>query len=210
MGATRGYIISFVVLAPILSIQAASASKCVFSGPRYWLTSDTVAWSMKIGSGQSCVGDLRFYNVTIESAKIVSPPHTGQVVLLAPTLSYVARSEYPVKDSFTVAITGTISRSRTRGSSTIRVIVTTDASAPRVPSSHDRNPSRVTPTTPQFAVPTDDESGKPNGRLLPPCPTWDWSKGAPPPMRPPFDRSKLYCPPPPFKPPNPPLGCTCR
>jgi hypothetical protein len=38
----------------------------------------------------------------------------------------------------------------------------------------------------------------------------DWSKGAPPPMRPPFDRSKLHCPPPPFKPPSQPFGCRCE
>jgi len=49
----------------------------------------------------------------------------------------------------------------------------------------------------------------PSGQL-PDCPTWDWSKGAPPPMSPPFDRSKLYCPPSPFHPPNPPIGCVCR
>ena len=45
---------------------------------------------------------------------------------------------------------------------------------------------------------------------LPNCPKWDWSSSAPPPMRPPFDRSKLYCPPPPFNPPSPPIGCICR
>jgi hypothetical protein len=28
-------------------------------------------------------------------------------------------------------------------------------------------------------------------------------------MRRPFDRSKLYCPPSPFKPPSQPLGCFC-
>jgi hypothetical protein len=50
----------------------------------------------------------------------------------------------------------------------------------------------------------------PSGAALPDCPKWDWSNGTPPPMRPPFDRSKLYCPPPPFNPPNPPIGCICR
>ncbi len=42
------------------------------------------------------------------------------------------------------------------------------------------------------------------------CPKWDWSSGAPSPMRPPFDKSKLYCPPPPFTPRSPPIDCICR
>jgi hypothetical protein len=48
-----------------------------------------------------------------------------------------------------------------------------------------------------------------SGAPLSDCPKWDWSNGSPPPMRPPFDRSKLYCSPPPFNPPNPPIGCIC-
>ena len=67
-----GQIISYAVLVSILSpgVQAGSAGKCTISGPRYWLKSDTVDWSIKIGSGQSCIGDLGFRNVAIESASL--------------------------------------------------------------------------------------------------------------------------------------------
>ena len=73
----------FVILVAFLSlgISAAYATECVVSGPRYRLNSDVVNWSIKIGSGQSCIRGLRFNNVAFESLKLVSPPLSGQVTL---------------------------------------------------------------------------------------------------------------------------------
>jgi hypothetical protein len=74
-----------------------------------------------------------------------------------------------------------------------------------------RKSAPMAPTSVQGPLPpVDNTIPLPEGATLPDCPKWDWSKGSPPPMRPPFDRSKLYCPPPPFNPPNPPTGCICR
>ena len=172
-----------------------------------WLTSDTVDWSIKIGSGQSCIPGLRFNNVAIESVKLVSPPQTGHVTLRGPGFTYAAKSDYEGRDAFTVAVSGTINR--VRGSSTIRIMVSIGNPASVAIILHDRGPGPITAPEPQSASPVDNDLALPEGGALPPCPTWDWSKGAPPPMRPPFDRSKLYCPPPPFKPLGQPIGCTC-
>lgn len=189
-----------------LSVRVACAGGCIVSGPRYLLTSDTVDWSMKIGSGQSCVRGLRFNNVIIESVKLVSPPQSGHLNLLGPGFTYSAKSDYEGRDSFTVTVAGTINR--TRGSSNIRIMVSVGAPASGATILLDRIPAPVTAPA-QTASPVDNNLPLPDSGALPPCPTWDWSNGAPPPMRPPFDRSKLYCPPPPFRPPGPPLGCTC-
>jgi hypothetical protein len=180
-----------------ISAQAAAAGKCPVAGPRYWLTSDTVDWSLKIGNGESCTSELRFSNVTIQSVTILSKPQFGQLNLSGPNFTYSAKPNFVGNDFFVVAVTGAISRSLTRGSSTIRFSVSVGGSV-----SHDR--------TLAVSSPIDNTLPRPEGKPVQPCPTWDWSKGAPPPMRPPFDRSKLYCPPPPFKPPNEPIGCTCQ
>jgi hypothetical protein len=190
-----------------LSTRAAYATECVVSGPRYGLTSDTVDWSMKIGSGQSCIRGLRFNNMAIERVRLVSPPQTGHVTLLGPGFTYAAKSDYEGRDAFAVAVSGTINR--VRGSSTIRITVSigSPTSAPTI--LHHQEPGPITTPDSQSVSPVDNNLPLPAGGALPPCPTWDWSNGAPPPMRPPFDRSKLYCPPPPFKPPSQPIGCTC-
>ena len=201
--------ISCAALIAFLSqgIRAASAIECVVSGPRYALTSDTVDWSIKIGSGQSCIRGLRFNNVAVESVKLVSPPQAGQVTMHGPGFTYSAKADYEGEDSFTIAVSGTINRSR--GSSTIRIMVSIGNPASAAPIFRDRTPGPFTVPKPQSASPVDNNLPLPDSGSLPPCPTWDWSNGAPPPMRPPFDRSKLYCPPPPFKPPGQPTGCTC-
>jgi hypothetical protein len=186
-----------------LSMRVASATECVVSGPRYGLASDTVDWSIKIASGQTCIRGLRFNNVAIDSVRLISPPHAGQVTLLGPGFTYSTNSDYEGADSFTVAVSGTINRSK--GSSTIRVFVSIGNPAPATAMRPDPLPLPQAPsnsTVDTATLPASDGS-------LPPCPIWDWSNGAPPPMRPPFDRSKLYCPPPPFKQPSHPIGCTC-
>jgi hypothetical protein len=129
----------FVALTAFLSLStpAAYAIECVINGPRYGLTSDVVNWSIKIGSGQSCIRGLRFNNITIESLQLVSPPQTGQVTLRGPSFIYSAKSEYQGEDSFTVAVSGTINKSR--GSSTIRITVSVGSPASAaIP--HDRSP----------------------------------------------------------------------
>jgi hypothetical protein len=185
--------------------SAAYATDCVVNGPRYQLTSDLVNWSMKIGSGQGCIRGLRLNNVAIKSLQLVSPPQIGQVTLQGPSFTYSAKSEYEGEDSFTVVVSGTINRSS--GSSTIRVsvFVGNPITAPRL---RDRSPRPIAAPKPPAVSPS--TTTVPDDGSLPPCPTWDWSKGSPPPMRPPFDRSKLYCPPPPFKPPGQPVGCHCE
>jgi hypothetical protein len=83
---------------------------------------------------------------------------------------------------------------------------------PTAPVLHDGPPTQAAPAlgpkpppvlSPENTVPL-------SASALPDCPKWDWSRGAPPPLRRPFDRSKLYCPPQPFNPPNPSIGCVCN
>jgi hypothetical protein len=202
-------LISCILLS--LGIRAAVASECHISGPRYQLKSDTVEWRMQIGIGQSCVRGLRSNNVANATINLVSPPQFGQVTLLGLGFSYTARSDVQDKDSFAVGVSGAING--VRGTSTIRIVVSimgapqgTDTAAPR-----DRTPAPVlAPALKAPPTPSVDNTARlPVGGSLPVCPTWDWSSGAPPPMRPPFDRSKLYCPPPPFNPPGQPIGCIC-
>jgi len=170
-----------------MNTSEAYAADCIVNGPRYQLTSDLVNWSIKIGSGQSCIRGLRFNNVAIKSLELVSPPQVGHVTLRGPSFTYSAKPEYEGEDSFTVVVSGTINRSS--GSSTVRVsvFVGNSAAAPRL---GDRSPGPIAAPTPPLATPPTMPS--PTNGSLPPCPTWDWSKGSPPPMRPPFDRSKLY------------------
>jgi hypothetical protein len=110
-----------------LSISApapAYAFACIVNGPRYELTSDIVNWSMKIGTGESCIRGLRLGNVTIESLELVSSPRTGQVTIHGPGFTYSAKSEYEGEDDFTIALSGKIRKSR--GSSTIRITVSVE------------------------------------------------------------------------------------
>jgi hypothetical protein len=204
---TFGQVFFFVLISFLsMSTSAAYAIECVVNGPRYGLTSDTVTWSINVSSGQSCIRGLGGYDkVAIESLELVSPPQTGQVTLRGPSFTYSAKSEYEGEDSFTVAVSGTSNRSR--GSSTIRVIVS--VGKPGIGGHPPRSftPGPIAAPKPRATTPVDNNLPLPDIGSLPPCPTWDWSKGAPPPMRPPFDRSKLYCPPPPFKPPSQPFGC---
>jgi hypothetical protein len=208
MNLSKLVVCAFLISMGPQGARAASIGKCVVSGPRYWLTSDAVDWSMSIGSGQSCVANIRFNNVVIENAKLTTPPQAGDVALQDPTFTYSAKPEFAGRDRFTVALTGSINKSRTKGSSFIRVSVFVVAVPRPVITSHDRT-SVAVPNNPQSTAPTRAEPPLPDTGPLQPCPTWDWSKGAPPPMRRPFDRSKLYCPPKPFKPAGQPVGCTC-
>jgi len=208
-----GRILGLVFLVLIaLGASAACAGECVISGPPYQLQSDTVEWRMNIASGQSCIRGIRYGNVANPAITIISPPQFGQVTLLGPAFSYAAKSDFRGQDSFTVKVSG--ASNRASGTSTIRVLVSIGdqrAASPALAAPRASNraarpaPGLIAPPIPSLNsyVPL------PAGASLLPCPQWDWKKGAPPPMRPPFDRSKLYCPPPPFNPPSPPLGCVC-
>src|ERR1700722_3370381 len=153
----------FFVAFTILS-SPAYAIECTIIGPRYRLASDTVNWSIKIGSGQSCIRGLRFSNVAIETLELVSPPQTGQVKTQGPSFTYSAKSEYEGDDSFTIAVTGSINRSR--GSSSIRIIVSVGNPASTA-ILRDRPPRPITAPKPPAAVPVDNNLPLPENGSLP-------------------------------------------
>ena len=94
---------------------------CVLTmGSQYQLKSDTVDWTMQISSGQSCVRGLRHKRVTIDTAKLVSPPKSGQLRLLGSGFSYTAKSDFQGQDSFTIQVSGMLNG--IPGSSDIRII----------------------------------------------------------------------------------------
>jgi hypothetical protein len=211
----RGYLcqnaIRIVLVFWLIGGGTAFAQSCRIDSSRYKLTVDTVSWSMKIMPGRTCFGGVRFGNVNIESVKLISPPRAGQIVLRGSGFSYTAKADFHGKDSFILAVFGAINKRR--GNSTVHISVSI-VDPPRertAPTAVEPSPATVPvlrAPAPQSTI-NDDHSSL-VGAALPPCPVWDWSTDAsPPPMRQPFDRSKLYCPPAPFKPPNPPIGCIC-
>jgi len=84
----------------------AFARSCVIAGPRFYLNADTVDWSMKIGSGNSCVHGLKFSSFIIQNVKLISPPQSGQVELLGSGFTYTAKPDFTGQDSFSLAISG--------------------------------------------------------------------------------------------------------
>jgi hypothetical protein len=121
------------ILLVILSAEARSAppSACVVKSPHYLLMSDSVDWSIKTRSGQTCVRGLRFGGVVIETVKLLSPPQSGDVKLLGPGFSYTAKPDFHGDDSFTVGVSGTINK--VRGISTIRVLVSVEGASAASP-----------------------------------------------------------------------------
>jgi len=201
-----------IALIAVLQSRIARAGDCLITGPRYQLRSDTIEWQMKTRIGQSCIRGIRFGNVANTVIKIISPPRFGELRLWGPSFSYKASNDFRNEDSFVIEVSGSIGR--VAGTSIIRVAI----------SSFDAQPAqRLEPPPVQGVRPSPQPVAEATGRGMPvpsdavpaasttllPCPTWDWAKGSPPPMRPPFDRSKLYCPPQPFRPPNAPIGCSC-
>ena len=201
------YAILIVLALRLAGVGTAFAQSCAISRSfsPYNLTADTVSWSMKIVPGTTCFGGLRYGNVDIVSVKLISPPSAGHVALQGPGFSYTAKANFHGEDTFTLAIFGAINNRR--GNSTVRITVSDLSSKVMVPNAVQRSLSTV--PAPQAPTPsiTNDNRLSTVDAALPPCPVWDWSKGSPSPMRQPFDRSKLFCPPSPFRPPNPPIGC---
>jgi hypothetical protein len=106
----------------LVFVRPALGGPCVLTvGSLYQLKSDTVDWTMQTSSGQSCIRGLRHKRVTIDSAKLISPPQSGQVKLLGSGFSYTAKSGFQGQDSFTVQVSGMLNG--IRGSSDIRIIL---------------------------------------------------------------------------------------
>ena len=106
----------------LVFVRPALGDPCVLTmGSQYQLKSDTVDWTMQTSSGQSCIRGLRHKRVTIDSAKLISPPQSGQVKLLGSGFSYTAKSDFEGQDSFTIQVSGMLNG--VRGSSDIRIIV---------------------------------------------------------------------------------------
>jgi Bacterial Ig domain len=99
----------------------ASAQTCVTQAPRYLLTSDTVDWSIQVGSGQSCVRGLRSGNVVLQKVTLTTPPKSGNLQLVGPGFRYTANPEFHGEDSFSVEVSGFTGQ--VRGTSTIHVAV---------------------------------------------------------------------------------------
>ena len=106
----------------LVFVRPALGDPCVLTvGSLYQLKSDAVDWTMQTSSGQSCIRGLRHKRVTIDTAKLISPPQSGQVKLLGPGFSYTAKSDFQGQDSFTIQVSGILNG--IRGNSDIRIIV---------------------------------------------------------------------------------------
>jgi hypothetical protein len=198
-------ILQWVFLFWSFGVGAADANGCLVEEHPYQLQSDTVEWHIRTCVGQTCRRGVRFKLISNPTIKVITSPHFGQLTLQGPSFSYTAGPDFQDYDSFTIEVSGFIGQAS--GSSTIHVTVSNVAAMPSSPAS-DFPPAPPIPNHPTFP-PGAPEKAAPTDGSLPPCPAWDWSTGAPPPMRPPFDKSKLYCPPPPFNPPGSTVGCAC-
>src|SRR5262249_40836893 len=85
------------------------------------LKSEAVDWTMRTDSGQNCIRRHRHNRVTSDSAKLISPPQSGQVKLLGSGFSYTAKPDFEGQDFFTIQVSGM--SNGIRGSSDIRIIV---------------------------------------------------------------------------------------
>jgi hypothetical protein len=122
--------IHLTILLALLSTgaRAVPASTCVVTSPRYQLASDNVDWSVKTRSGQTCIRGLRYGSVVLETVKLIVRPQSGTVKLVGPGFSYTAKRDFIGEDSFTIEVSGTMSK--IHGTSTIHVLVTVDTASP--------------------------------------------------------------------------------
>lgn len=98
-----------VFLLSALWFEHANADPCRITGPRYNLDGDTVSWSLEISVGHNCVSGVRFANVAIQSVSLVSKPIHGQAELKGWGFTYSADAKIGQKDSFSIAVVGSIS-----------------------------------------------------------------------------------------------------
>lgn len=192
----------------LLDVRPALAQQCVIDSARYPynLADDIVGWSMKVIPGSTCLSGVRFGNVVIEGVKLISPPKYGEVALRGSGFSYISKADFAGEELFALEVFGATNKKR--GKSTIQITVSYQ-SAEVVPPAAVKSAGTVMPGPQLPTHSIDDDQPSPSGAALPSCPIWDWSKGSPPPMRQPVDRSKLFCPPTPFRPSNSPTGCVC-
>jgi hypothetical protein len=112
--------ISLIILVmALLSARDAPAQGCLIDAPQYTLTNDTVAWSLSVVAGASCIHGVRFGNVHFESLKLISQPRFGKVELQGFGFIYTPKSDFQGRDSFALAVLGAVYGNR--GSSTICV-----------------------------------------------------------------------------------------
>jgi hypothetical protein len=104
-----------------LGMLSTLADACVLSGGSYRLVSDTVRWSLELGSGESCIRGVRFNDMVVDTLTVVSTPQNGQVTLYGLGFTYKAWSDFQGQDSFSLLVSG--STNKVPGSSTIDVVV---------------------------------------------------------------------------------------
>ncbi|WP_426609733.1 hypothetical protein [Bradyrhizobium sp. McL0616] len=123
------------------------------------MKTDTVGWLMTLGSGQTCSRDVRVSNVTIENAKLISPPQFGQVTMNGTEFSYSSNSDFHGEDSFAVLVSGAVHG--IAGDSTIRVVVSVGggSSAKSEISSRVRLPAPLAASRTQFVKLSETTSG---------------------------------------------------
>src|SRR5262249_51962377 len=106
----------------LVFVRPALGDACVLTGGSlYQLKSDAVDWTRSEERRLGRMRGLRQNRVTIDNAKLISPPQSGQVKLLGSGISYTAKSDFEGQDSFTIQVSGM--SNGIRGSSDIRVIV---------------------------------------------------------------------------------------
>jgi hypothetical protein len=113
---------TIVLFVSLLFVTPAVGDTCLISNAsRFQLNSDAVEWAMQIVSGRSCIRGLNYGAARIDEVKLLSPPQSGQVVLIGPGFSYTAKPNFQGQDDFTLQVSGSLIR--IRGTSEIRVLV---------------------------------------------------------------------------------------
>jgi hypothetical protein len=113
---------SALTIALVFESREVSAQVCVSQAPPpYLLTSDTVDWSIQVGSGKSCVHGLRRRDFVLERVTLAAPPKSGNVQLVGPGFRYTANPGFHGEDSFNLEVAGLAGK--VRGTSTIRAAV---------------------------------------------------------------------------------------
>ena len=104
----------------LLGANAANAGDCLISGsPVRLLESETVEWTLVIGSGQTCIRGLRSGAMLLDSVSLASSAKTGSATVQGYSFTYRAPADYKGEDTFSVRIVGT--NRGIRGQSTIHV-----------------------------------------------------------------------------------------
>ncbi len=98
---TKAGWITGAALVVLFGCRGAFAEPCVMiNRPLYNLVTDTVNWSMRVGSRQNCHYGVRYAKVQLERMTLVFPPRAGQVVLQGSAFIYIPRKDFQGDDSF--------------------------------------------------------------------------------------------------------------